>query len=450
MTVNVCLVCLNHFENEPSSISSEYNDNNSLLLNRFLKFVQNYLQISSDAKQFFPKTIDIERESFCEKCELAVITPICQVYLEFLSAQLRLSWELGQLARLLDKSKDSAVSELKESTASKMESLSLQLGIEEVSGVNEFRTLLTEKCKLKGKETSLFIPLQRCKTSTTPLKTGFGTRCDYETYVTSLPEEATVPVSQHEHNLEWEKESLYDDNIANDDRVSESLDLEANDSSQLPMDSSPNFDSLESCAIKKEGTEMNTEKRLIKIEIYHDNHEDNSQLLETREEFDIDTNSKLEMRQFKKIQNQENYTCPHCPKKFPQKARLNMHIGRMHPQHRSEKHCKICSISFLTPGRLETHMRQVHGGRPFPCKHCKSSFKLINHLRQHIASVHKPQLCKCKHCGKILKTKRYLLEHIAHHHPQPGFKQSWPKCPKCKKQFFRKDHLQRHVLTCSN
>ncbi|ODM87926.1 hypothetical protein Ocin01_18756 [Orchesella cincta] len=33
-------------------------------------------------------------EVFCEKCELVLINPICQVYSQLLATQLRLSWEL--------------------------------------------------------------------------------------------------------------------------------------------------------------------------------------------------------------------------------------------------------------------------------------------------------------------------------------------------------------------
>ncbi|CAL8137032.1 unnamed protein product [Orchesella dallaii] len=446
MTVNVCLVCLNHFNYESSSIPSEHDDN-SFLLKRFLKFVQNYLQISSDTGSFFPKLI--ERQSFCEKCELAVISPICQVYQDFLSTQLRLSWELGQLAKLLDNSKRSGSSV--ESKFSKLKSLSLQLGIDRISGVNQFRTLLTKNCKLKRKETLPFIPLQRCKTpakATVNFDAAFGFERSCQNWVANSPEVATVPVLQDENSLKIEGEFLFGDNDADvDDDVSYPLEhSDATDPMQLPGNAGPKTDSSKDFTIKAEGDEMGVEKRLIKIKIYHDDNED-SRLVQTREEFDIDKDTKFEMRL---IHNQENFICPHCKRSFPRKGNLNTHIVRMHPQsHHRGKNCPICLKKFQSREQLKNHMRFVHVGRRHTCSYCKASFKQQTHLKEHIASIHKPTPSNCKLCGKVLKNRKYLNEHMACSHPDPAKQQNWPKCPKCKKQFWRQDRLKRHIRICS-
>jgi len=82
---------------------------------------------------------------FCEKCEVTVIQPICKIYVELISAQLRLSCELGQLGKLLENSQRSITDKI---SLFHMQTLSNQLGIENVIDVEAFRTLLTQKCKL--------------------------------------------------------------------------------------------------------------------------------------------------------------------------------------------------------------------------------------------------------------------------------------------------------------
>ncbi|CAL8137030.1 unnamed protein product [Orchesella dallaii] len=442
MTVNVCLVCLNHFENEPSSISPEHIDN-SLLLKRFLKFAQNYLQISSDTDEYFPTSL--ERESFCKKCELAVINPICQVYQEYLSTQLRLSWELGQLGKLLDNSKQSTGSV--ESKFSKLKSLSLQLGIDGVSGMNEFRTLLTEKCKLKGKETLPFIPFQRCKT---PAKTAAAVRSS-ENYVTNLAGEemATVPVSHDENHVKIEVQSLYYHNEDDDDLFFEPSSLNATDPLHLHEDAGPVTDYPESCSTTEQGVELSVEQISIKNEICPDD-EDNTdpdpRLVQTREEFDTDNDTTFEMGL---IQNPETSICPYCQKSFPRRANLNVHIAKVHPEQQYRgKTCTICFREFPTRQKLQGHFRSVHEGRRYSCSFCNASFKIKCHLKAHIASIHKPEPASCNLCGKVLKNIKYLKEHMAAVHPDPAKKQNWPKCPKCNKSFFRKTQIQQHMRSC--
>ncbi|ODM86831.1 hypothetical protein Ocin01_19851 [Orchesella cincta] len=112
-----------------------------------MSFAQNYLEISSSvAMQQLLKTRS-ETDAFCEKCELAVINPICKVYLELLSAQLRLSWELERLGKLLENSQSD-----QQEGDTNLEILVGQLGIENVEQFEEFRKLLAKKCELKRNE----------------------------------------------------------------------------------------------------------------------------------------------------------------------------------------------------------------------------------------------------------------------------------------------------------
>jgi len=159
MKVNYCLVCLKACNRRPGTDKERQESNPSSssagipLLTRFLNFAQNYLDIDTAPfqKLLFSTTGDDnveERGAFCSSCKLSVITPICEAYLQFLSAQLRLSWELGELGKVLDKSHHSMSHKLK---VRNMNKLGNQLGINSVGELKEFRSVLQEKCKFSLK-----------------------------------------------------------------------------------------------------------------------------------------------------------------------------------------------------------------------------------------------------------------------------------------------------------
>jgi len=151
MKVRVCLVCPKAIdsdllrEKEEDDIGEKCE--NVSVLTRFLKFAEKYLQLSTAATKplFRFNGGDKEGDHFCEKCELAIINPICQVYLELVSNQLRLSWELGQLGKLLENSQRLTSDNLR---GMSMQALTNQLGMENVAQLEKFRSLLMEKCKL--------------------------------------------------------------------------------------------------------------------------------------------------------------------------------------------------------------------------------------------------------------------------------------------------------------
>jgi len=145
MKVCVCLVCLGTFDKRPDEVDVSEGPS---LLTKFLKFAENYLQVSTGmTKHLLGLSSGGEGEeyTFCEKCELAVVNPVCQVYLELLSAQLRLSWELGQMGKVLENSQQFTSHKLRTLNT---QALANQLGLDNVADLEEFRMLLTQKCKL--------------------------------------------------------------------------------------------------------------------------------------------------------------------------------------------------------------------------------------------------------------------------------------------------------------
>jgi len=141
MELRVCFACLTTIESLANNTEEEKKCGPSLLT-RFLKFVQYYLQISPST---VAHTVENGDQFFCEKCEVTAIQPICKIYLELISAQLRLSCELGQLGKLLENSQRSIIDKI---SLFHMQTLTNQLGMENVIDVEAFRTLLTQKCKL--------------------------------------------------------------------------------------------------------------------------------------------------------------------------------------------------------------------------------------------------------------------------------------------------------------
>jgi len=135
MNANICcLVCLKAFDCAPNKLE----DGEEKLLSRFLKFVENHLKIPTFLK------INSKSNAFCEKCELVVISPICDIYLQLLSVQLKLSWELGQLSKLMINSQSSLSDNL---MGINMKALGTQFGFDNPADLEQFRSSLMAKCK---------------------------------------------------------------------------------------------------------------------------------------------------------------------------------------------------------------------------------------------------------------------------------------------------------------
>jgi len=159
MKVSVCLVCLKAIDIKNLSQNEGNSPKNSEgvpLLTEFLKFTNNYLHISALATtQLSGDNGENEQvqDNFCEKCELALTNPICQLYLDLLGTKLRLSWELGQLGKISETSQHSTSDTLREMN---MNTLSFQLGMEKVEDVKELK-LLTKKCKQFWRNLCLYL-----------------------------------------------------------------------------------------------------------------------------------------------------------------------------------------------------------------------------------------------------------------------------------------------------
>ena len=62
-------------------------------------------------------------------------------------------------------------------------------------------------------------------------------------------------------------------------------------------------------------------------------------------------------RKYYIVDNGEANGCPHCPKRFTQKANLNQH--HVHSDNKKDI-CKLSSVSFERPRNLRRHMQKRH------------------------------------------------------------------------------------------
>ena len=162
---------------------------------------------------------------------------------------------------------------------------------------------------------------------------------------------------------------------------------------------------------------------------------------------------------------------------------------------KDSKKCQDCSIVFLTPFRLQRHIKKFHGGltptmansetqisddsqvsempRPYACQLCQKSFTSHAYLASHIRKAHEKRF-RCQECGKcyggnyssiqflkyvyvclhyflnliwtyfafLFTGSSYLREHIeAVHRKTKNF-----TCESCAASFYSKTQLTNHCL----
>ncbi|ODM93438.1 Protein suppressor of hairy wing [Orchesella cincta] len=368
MGVEVCLVCLKTFE----SGQDELLESSGIpLFTKFLKFVQNYLQISPLTRMNKDREVN---DVFCEKWELSVINPICQVYLELLSAQLRLSWEMEQLGKQLKSSQGSSSSSDK-LRVDNISTLKERLGIENVKQLEEFRSLVAQKCQLKRKEVLPDLIVSRCS--------------DVEMDIKREPIDEDVDDDDDSYHLDFDTErdsttGLLDlegftENPESENEIEIKIEpvvhvpISEKTVAQLPQNSTfklsnPNQKGKPSRFVCSDG------RKMVKVK--------------------CEKCDKVLLRSsFLPRHNRYHHdpiNCSACEQSFQGKKHLDRHFYRHHHEVGSY-HCKNCPKVFTTYDKLSVHRNKYHN-QPgsHPCPHCPGKvYRTLKYLRKHTRTEHR-------------------------------------------------------------
>ena len=111
---------------------------------------------------------------------------------------------------------------------------------------------------------------------------------------------------------------------------------------------------------------------------------------------------------------------------------------------RKKHKCSICNKSFVTPSKLQRHIRTHSKKRPFKCTHpkcgCNKGFTHKKSLDDHIKRVLGIMDFKCTDCGKAFVRSHELVQHMRVHSGERPF-----ECKHCNKRFKQLGHLTKHT-----
>ncbi|VDD75219.1 unnamed protein product [Mesocestoides corti] len=94
---------------------------------------------------------------------------------------------------------------------------------------------------------------------------------------------------------------------------------------------------------------------------------------------------------------------------------------------------------YHSPGKITTRRRLAGGRRLFSCNQCREfDFRSLQHLEAHTLEVHGAYRCHLCHARFTQRSnlQRHALKHV-------GFKPF--ECGVCRRAYYRKDHLMRHM-----
>lgn len=102
-----------------------------------------------------------------------------------------------------------------------------------------------------------------------------------------------------------------------------------------------------------------------------------------------------------------------------------------------------CTKAFTRPSLLSEHQLTFHQGiKPFKCEQCDKQFSRKTHLERHLISHSDSKPFCCLHCGKGVTTRQQLKRHEVTH--TKSF-----KCPyeNCDEAYYKHPQLRSHILS---
>ena len=132
--------------------------------------------------------------------------------------------------------------------------------------------------------------------------------------------------------------------------------------------------------------------------------------------------------------------CALCEQKFVAKRALKAHIEKVHLTEKST--CHICHKEYKD---LDNHIKYTHNqDKQFNCSYCEKKFQAKQILYNHIQSIHLDQYKrKCPYCEKDISLHNFPR------HLKEGHNKEKKVCPHCDKEFAM-SNLRRHIRTVHN
>ncbi|XP_026490627.2 gastrula zinc finger protein XlCGF57.1-like [Vanessa tameamea] len=135
---------------------------------------------------------------------------------------------------------------------------------------------------------------------------------------------------------------------------------------------------------------------------------------------------------------QMKFTCKTCKREFQHQAHLDNHIVLVHSKEKGLT-CNKCGKSFVTQDCLDHHMEGHKVDKKHHCTVCGKTFTIMSALTDHIRTHtgEKPFLCSI--CGRGFSQKNNLVQHMRRHEGLKPF-----KCEHCERRFVSKGELHAH------
>lgn len=157
-----------------------------------------------------------------------------------------------------------------------------------------------------------------------------------------------------------------------------------------------------------------------------------------------------EAKCYDQIRTKQVHPCPHCPKKFDKKYKLNLH-SVVHTNERKFQ-CSFCPSLFKRDNTRQLHEKYAHFGirykpampRVFKCNFggCGKQYKRAANLRQHISSHHLKKKFPCKKCGRMYKREDHLRKHLRVDHAKCPIRL---ECKPCKRTYKDRNTYLQHL-----
>ncbi|XP_035713672.1 zinc finger protein 816-like [Folsomia candida] len=138
------------------------------------------------------------------------------------------------------------------------------------------------------------------------------------------------------------------------------------------------------------------------------------------------------------------HNCATCGRSFAEVETLKSHeTTHLDKSARDVFQCRICPQIFLTKSGLRRHIRDAHENqRNYPCAFCDKRYSCASYLKGHVERKHatnKELIHSCDKCEYKGHAKRNLAQHVRIHNVE-----SWRECYFCQKKFARFADLVKH------